>query len=111
MLNLNPTLQSPSSLETISQVENSNIDFVNIESLDNLDFTALENSALNFLSSAYDKHNFLRNVLKDENKDDMSPEMLREIQNNLEKFTVQTQLIGKTVSIALKDIDTLTRLQ
>lgn len=79
--------------------------------LDSLDAASLADSALGLVSNVYDQHNFLISVLQDETKDDMSPEMLRTIQNSLEKFTVQAQLVGKAVSIAIKDIDTLVQLQ
>ncbi len=83
-------------------------DYIN---LDKLDPATLANNALGMVTSAYEEHNFLIEVLNNENKDDMSPEMLREIQNDLEKFTVQVQLISKTASIVLKDIDTLIKIQ
>ncbi|MBP9743642.1 MAG: hypothetical protein KBD37_09820 [Burkholderiales bacterium] len=79
--------------------------------LNSLDPATLANNAFGFVDSAYTEHNFLVGVLQDENQDDMSPEMLRTIQNELEKFTVKTQLIGKTVSVLLKDIDTLVKIQ
>lgn len=81
---------------------------VNIETLDP---ATLMSNAFGFVDNAYSEHNFLIGVLQDENKDDLSPEMLRNIQNELEKFTVKTQLIGKTVSVLLKGVDTLVKMQ
>ncbi|MDQ5920563.1 MAG: hypothetical protein QG673_619 [Pseudomonadota bacterium] len=82
-----------------------------IVNLETLDPATLMSNAFGFIDNAYSEHNFLVGVLQDENKDDLSPEMLRNIQNELEKFTVKTQLIGKTVSVLLKGVDTLVKMQ
>lgn len=79
--------------------------------LDSLNLEGLESDAFGIVTSAYDKHNFLKQVIGGENVEELSSDRLREIQTNLEEFTIQSQLIGKTVSTITKDIDTLVKIQ
>lgn len=54
-------------------------------------------------------HSFLQQMLNYTGELDVAK--LQETQEQLEKFSVGSQLIAKTVSTVVKDIDTLTRIQ
>lgn len=54
-------------------------------------------------------HAFLQKMLNYTGELDVAK--LQQTQEELEKFTIGSQLIAKTVSVVVKDIDTLTRIQ
>ena len=66
-------------------------------------------NAIDDASSSYD---FLNSVMQTHNPNQtVSTQEALHIQNEVEQFNVATQLVGKTVSIAVKDVDSLVRLQ
>lgn len=92
-----------------SSVSNVNMNVVDLGSVDNLDATHYADQFAGAIHDITSSYNFLNAVVT--SPEVMSTEDLSDIQNQLEKFTVSTQLVSKAVSTVVKDVDSLVRMQ